>query len=92
MGGGGGDVSASPRQPQTRLHQGFPFKHLPASQLLLPFPQSNAGGRTDSEGDCAAAQNEDAQDWKAAVQHKGSGRNNFNPPNHQKAELTVAYQ
>lgn len=47
----------------------FAFKHLPASQLPPPSPPSNAEGRTDSEGECAAAQNENA-----AVRHKDSGR------------------
>lgn len=33
--------------------------------------------RTDSEGECAAAQNEDAEDSEAAVPHKDTGRNNW---------------
>lgn len=51
----------------------FAFKHLPASQLPPPSPPSNAEGRTDSEGECAAAQNENAADSEAAVRHKDLG-------------------
>lgn len=55
----------------------------PPNYRLLLLRRPNAEGRTNSEGECAAAQNEDADDSEAAVRHKdsrgkgGQGRRNF---------------